>query len=45
LFVLVLAILLYVPNLFIFVAKPTIALHKASLMSDKGHLAILGGIA
>jgi hypothetical protein len=43
LFVLILAILLYVPNLLASIAKPTIALHKTSLVSDKGRLAILGG--
>ena len=41
----VLIILLYMPNLLASIAKPTIALHKASFGSDKGHLAFLGGIA
>ena len=40
-----LAILLYVPNLLASIAKPTIALHKASFGSDKGCLTFLGGIA
>jgi hypothetical protein len=40
-----LAILLYIPNLLAFIAKLTIALHKASIGSDKGCLAFLGGIA
>ena len=40
-----LVILLYMPNLLASIAKPTIALHKASFGSDKGHLAFLGGIA
>ena len=40
-----LTILLYVSNLLASIAKPTIALHKASFGSDKGCLALLGGIA
>ena len=40
-----LAILLYMPNLLASIAKPTIALHKASFGSNKGCLAFLGGIA
>ena len=43
--VLVLAILLYMPNLLASIAKPTIALHKTSLVSDKGCLVFLRGIA
>ena len=43
--VLVLAILLYMPNLLASIAKPTVALHKTSLVSHKGRLAFLGGIA
>jgi hypothetical protein len=37
-----LAILLYMPNLLAFIAKPTVALHKASFESDKGCLVFLG---
>ena len=36
-----LAILLYLPNLLVSIAKPTIALHKANFGSDKGRLAFL----
>jgi hypothetical protein len=43
--VLILAILLYVPNLLASIVKPTIALHKASFGSSKGRLAFLGVIA
>ena len=40
-----LVILLYMSNLLVSIAKPTIALHKDSFESDKGRLAFLGGIA
>ena len=43
--VLIFAILLYMPNLLAFIAKLTIALHKTSLVSHKGCLAFLEGIA
>jgi hypothetical protein len=33
------------PNLLASIAKLTIALHKTSLVSSKGHLAFVGGIA
>ena len=43
--VLVLAILLYMPNLLASIAKLTIVLHKTSLVRSKVRLAFLGGIA
>ena len=43
--VLVLALLLYMPNLLASIVKLTIVLHKTSLVRSKGRLAFLGGIA
>ena len=40
--VLVLAILLYMPNLLASIAKSTIALYKVNFGSDKDRLAFLG---
>ena len=43
--VLVLALLLYMPNLLASIVKLTIVLHQTILVRSKGRLAFLGGIA